>query len=168
LTLDGNYESSNVYLFEGEDWREHQKNQQDFDFIQLPKRERAVNYVVAPLPKRDPKPKPKGRVFKPTNCQDFQFYLNPERLTELEFKEFTIQEQASKLPSEDDDDEEEAPVMAEMVPEEKDELQKLKLSGFSSWTRKDFQGFIKGCEKYGRKDLNAITTMGIISFRKFV
>ena len=37
---------------------------------------------------------------------------------------------------------------------EKEELQKV--GGFTGWTKRDYQAFIRGCEKYGRKDIENI------------
>eukprot|EP00475_Leptophrys_vorax_P038496 TRINITY_DN6803_c0_g1_i1.p1 TRINITY_DN6803_c0_g1~~TRINITY_DN6803_c0_g1_i1.p1 ORF type:complete len:945 (-),score=284.58 TRINITY_DN6803_c0_g1_i1:22-2631(-) len=159
LSLDGNYESANCYLFEGEDWRD-KKNNMEFDFIQLPKRERPALYNnLPPAPKREPKPK-KARVFKPTICHDYQFYKNPERLNALEEKEFNLSTPPEKPENDAESDEEKVTsVVKELVPEEKLELIKLRSSGFSDWSKRDFQHFVKGCEKYGRKDIDSIATM---------
>ena len=32
------------------------------------------------------------------------------------------------------------------------------LQGFSSWTRRDFNSFIRACEKYGRNDIRGIAS----------
>lgn len=32
------------------------------------------------------------------------------------------------------------------------------LQGFSSWTRRDFNTFIRACEKYGRNDIRGIAS----------
>jgi len=39
----------------------------------------------------------------------------------------------------------------DLSPEEQQEKEQLMKEGFSDWTRRDFQAFVKGCEKYGRK-----------------
>jgi len=39
---------------------------------------------------------------------------------------------------------------------EKEELQSV--GGFDSWTKRDYQAFIRGCEKFGRNDLDGIAT----------
>lgn len=33
-----------------------------------------------------------------------------------------------------------------------------KFQGFSNWTRRDFNAFIRACEKYGRNDIKSIAT----------
>ena len=38
---------------------------------------------------------------------------------------------------------------------EKDELLR---QGFSNWTRKDFNAFVRGCELWGRHDLQSVTS----------
>ena len=40
--------------------------------------------------------------------------------------------------------------------EERDKLYYLD-EGFKNWNKKDFQQFVKACEKYGRKDLDSIS-----------
>ena len=36
--------------------------------------------------------------------------------------------------------------------------ERLLAEGFGDWTKKDFRAFISACEKYGRKNLDAIVT----------
>lgn len=43
-----------------------------------------------------------------------------------------------------------------MTEEEKQEKEALLESGFPDWSKRDFQSFIKGCEKYGRHDVASI------------
>eukprot|EP00914_Ancora_sagittata_P003160 GHVO01006530.1.p1 GENE.GHVO01006530.1~~GHVO01006530.1.p1 ORF type:complete len:422 (+),score=93.68 GHVO01006530.1:458-1723(+) len=43
-----------------------------------------------------------------------------------------------------------------LTDEEKEELTILLDEGFSEWTRKDFQSFIRGCELYGRESFDKI------------
>lgn len=37
-------------------------------------------------------------------------------------------------------------------------LTSLELQGFSTWTRRDFNTFIRACEKYGRNDIQSIAS----------
>eukprot|EP00959_Pyramimonas_sp_CCMP1952_P320335 6704123-Pyramimonas_sp.AAC.1 len=40
---------------------------------------------------------------------------------------------------------------------EKAERDRLLTEGFSSWSKRDFNNFVRGCERYGREDLDRIT-----------
>lgn len=40
----------------------------------------------------------------------------------------------------------------EFTEEDEEEKQKLLKDGFSNWSKKDFNHFLKCCEKYGRND----------------
>lgn len=44
-----------------------------------------------------------------------------------------------------------------LTPEENEEKKELIKSGFLSWSREEFKLFINACEKYGRKDIKAIS-----------
>lgn len=43
-----------------------------------------------------------------------------------------------------------------LTEEEQAEKQSLQNTGFGDWHKRDFQAFIRGCERYGREDLNGI------------
>ncbi|CAA2967942.1 ISWI chromatin-remodeling complex ATPase CHR11 [Olea europaea subsp. europaea] len=43
-----------------------------------------------------------------------------------------------------------------MTSEEQDEKERLLEEGFSTWSRRDFNTFIRACEKYGRNDIKNI------------
>jgi len=55
-------------------------------------------------------------------------------------------------------EEEEEQRADDLTPEEQIEKEKLLKQGFHDWTRREFLGFIKGCEKYGRKLYAQIAT----------
>ncbi|XP_045151784.1 probable global transcription activator SNF2L1 isoform X2 [Echinops telfairi] len=121
-----------LYKFEGEDYREKQK---------------------APRPPKQP------------NVQDFQFF--PPRLFELLEKEIlyyrkTIGYKVPKnpdLPSATLAQREEQTKIDGADPltaEETDEREKLLTQGFTNWTKRDFNQFIKANEKYGRDDIDNI------------
>ncbi|EFC39046.1 predicted protein [Naegleria gruberi] len=82
---------------------------------------------------------------------DFQF-LNTKRLLELWEKETQFEQEKKKRKKNKDSDEKEDEEAGELTKEEKSEKRKLLLEGFNNWSKKDFQSFIKGCEKFGRKD----------------
>ncbi|XP_048192307.1 probable global transcription activator SNF2L1 isoform X5 [Perognathus longimembris pacificus] len=121
-----------LYKFEGEDYREKQK---------------------APRPPKQP------------NVQDFQFF--PPRLFELLEKEILYYRKTIgyKVPR---NPETPNPVLAQkeeqkkidgaepLTPEETEEKEKLLTQGFTNWTKRDFNQFIKANEKYGRDDIDNI------------
>ncbi|OIT35863.1 iswi chromatin-remodeling complex atpase chr17 [Nicotiana attenuata] len=43
-----------------------------------------------------------------------------------------------------------------LTAEEQEEKEKLLEEGFSTWSRRDFNAFIRACEKYGRNDIKSI------------
>lgn len=43
-----------------------------------------------------------------------------------------------------------------LTDEERDLMEQLKSEGFPTWTKRDFNAFIRGCEKYGRDRLDEI------------
>jgi hypothetical protein len=84
---------------------------------------------------------------------DYQF-LNVQKLNELEMKEYNLKEKL-KTPELDKKDAEEIEEELILLEEEK---KKLLDEGFLNWSKKDFNAFLKGCEKYGRQDIKNIAT----------
>eukprot|EP00921_Rhytidocystis_pertsovi_P007839 GHVQ01012998.1.p1 GENE.GHVQ01012998.1~~GHVQ01012998.1.p1 ORF type:complete len:1022 (+),score=179.83 GHVQ01012998.1:466-3531(+) len=84
-----------------------------------------------------------GKVTKLPQMQEWQFYRKG-RILELHEKEveFCRTNGYSKCPTE----------------EEREEKQKLLREGFKDWMRKDFMSFVRGCELYGRDDVDRIVT----------
>ncbi|RWS11514.1 SWI/SNF-related matrix-associated actin-dependent regulator of chromatin subfamily A member 5-like isoform X1 [Dinothrombium tinctorium] len=161
---------TSVYKFEGEDYREKQKLT-SLAWIEPPKRERKANYAVdayfrEALRVSEPRAPKAPRPPKQPNVQDFQFF--PPRLFELLDKEIyyyrktvgykvpknpELGSEANKIQREEQrriDDSE--PLTEEEIAEKEDLLQQ----GFTNWTRRDFNQFIKANEKYGRDDLESI------------
>uniref|UniRef100_A0A8R1TZD8 Uncharacterized protein n=1 Tax=Onchocerca volvulus TaxID=6282 RepID=A0A8R1TZD8_ONCVO len=172
LDADSNY---TVYKFEGEDYREKQKNVGGIGYwIEPPKRERKANYQVDAYFREamrgghaEPKAPKAPRPPKQPNVQDFQFY--PKRLFELLEKEVylhrkTIGYRAQRppdLPTKEAErkQKEEQKKIDNAVPlteEERNEKIQLLTQGQSNWSRREFQQFIKANEKYGRHDLENI------------
>ncbi|CAG0902990.1 unnamed protein product [Cyprideis torosa] len=168
LTFDTT-QSTSVYNFEGEDYREKQKIIVD-NWIEPPKRERKANYDISAIfresqgfksqPTRAPRP-PKQPVI-----QDFQFF--PRRLFELLEKEILLyrknikyqvplnsglKENAEKVRKEEQKKIDEAVPLTDQEIQEKE---KLLQRGFSNWSKRDLQQFIKAHEKYGRDDIDSI------------
>jgi SWI/SNF-related matrix-associated actin-dependent regulator of chromatin subfamily A member 5 len=161
---------SSVYQFEGEDYREKQKLSQ-LAWIEPPKRERKANYAVdayfrEALRVSEPRAPKAPRPPKQPNVQDFQFF--PPRLFELLDKEIyyfrktvgykvpknpELGNEASKVQREEQRRIDESEPLTE---EEITEKENLLQEGFTTWTRRDFNQFIKANEKYGRDDMDSI------------
>ncbi|KAF3456147.1 hypothetical protein FNV43_RR00797 [Rhamnella rubrinervis] len=159
-------DSAELYDFDDD------KDENKFDFkkivsenwIEPPKRERKRNYSESEYFKQTMRQggpaKPKEpRIPRMPQLHDFQFF-NTQRLSELYEKEVrylmqTHQKNQLKDTIEVDEPEEVGdPLTAEEV-EEKDRLLE---EGFSSWSRRDFNTFIRACEKYGRNDIKSIAS----------
>ncbi|GLT99194.1 hypothetical protein SLE2022_166470 [Rubroshorea leprosula] len=157
-------DTAELYDFDDE------KDENKFDFkkivsenwIEPPKRERKRNYSESEYFKQTMRQggptKPKEpRIPRMPQLHDFQFF-NTQRLSELYEKEVrylmqTHQKNQVKDTIDVDEPEEGGdPLTAEEL-EEKDRLLE---EGFSSWSRRDFNTFIRACEKYGRNDIKSI------------
>ncbi|KAG9509927.1 putative global transcription activator SNF2L1, partial [Fragariocoptes setiger] len=169
FTLDtGDY---SVYQFQGEDYREKQKLAH-LAWIEPPKRERKANYAVdayfrEALRVSEPRAPKAPRPPKQPNVQDFQFF--PPRLFELLDKEiyFYRKTVGYKVPKNPDLGADAAKVQREeqkkideseaLTEEELQEKEELLNDGFTNWTRRDFNQFIKANERYGRDEYEAIS-----------
>ncbi|BFZ63925.1 chromatin remodeling complex Adenosinetriphosphatase [Saitoella coloradoensis] len=109
------------------------------------------------------------RAPKQVNVQDHQFY--PTRLTELQNKEtaYYRKEQEYKVPladgpdddfdkrvKEQEDAQREIDEAEPLTEEEVAEKEELSTQGFGTWSRRDFQHFIRANERYGRENIKAI------------
>merc|ERR1711992_5248 len=165
FTLDTKPEDS-VYNFEGEDFREKQREEIGMNWIAPPKRERKANYAVdayfrealrtgANEPKAHKAPRPP----KQPIVQDFQFF--PPRLFELLDQEIyhyrksvgykvplntDLGSDAKKIQREEQRKIDDAEELTEDEQLEKEDLLK---EGYSGWTKRDFNQFIRLNEKYG-------------------
>jgi len=173
FTMDTNGEAgtSSVYQFEGEDWREKQKLNALGNWIEPPKRERKANYAVdayfrEALRVSEPKAPKAPRPPKQPIVQDFQFF--PPRLFELLDQEIyyfrktvgykvpkntELGSEASKVQREEQRKIDEAEPLSD---DEILEKETLLSQGFTAWTKRDFNQFIKANEKYGRDDIENI------------
>ncbi|KAM7467073.1 hypothetical protein LguiB_014635 [Lonicera macranthoides] len=90
---------------------------------------------------------------------DFQFF-NTQRLTELYEKEVRHLMQAHQKNQLKDTIEVDEPedLGDPLTAEEQEEKEQLLEEGFSTWTRRDFNTFIRACEKYGRNDIQSIAS----------
>ncbi|CAH1370836.1 unnamed protein product [Tenebrio molitor] len=169
FTVDTPTES--VYKFEGEDYREKQKNIGLCTWIEPPKRERKANYAVdayfrEALRVSEPKAPKAPRPPKQPIVQDFQFF--PPRLFELLDQEIyyyrktlgykvpknlELGPEASKQQREEQRKIDESETLTE---DEQQEKEALLTQGFTNWSKRDFNQFIKANEKYGRDDIENI------------
>lgn len=167
FSLDTPMES--IYSFEGENYKDKQRAT-GLSWIEPPKRERKANYAVdayfrEALRVSEPKAPKAPRPPKQPSVQDFQFF--PPRLFELLDKEIyafrkTIGYRvplnpdlpnASQVRKEEQRKIDEADPLTE---EEIAEKEELLTQGFN-WSKRDFNQFIKACEKYGRNDIDNIS-----------
>ncbi|XP_017778534.1 PREDICTED: chromatin-remodeling complex ATPase chain Iswi isoform X2 [Nicrophorus vespilloides] len=171
FTVDAPTES--VYQFEGEDYREKQKTLSLSNWIEPPKRERKANYAVdayfrEALRVSEPKA-PKNQAPRPPKqpiVQDFQFF--PPRLFELLDQEIYFYRktlgykvpknmefgsEANKHQKEEQRKIDESDALTE---EEAVEKESLLTQGFTNWSKRDFNQFIKANEKFGRDDIENI------------
>ncbi|KAK7303148.1 hypothetical protein RJT34_14049 [Clitoria ternatea] len=159
-------DTAELYDFDDE------KDENRFDFkkivsenwIEPPKRERKRNYSESEYFKQTlrqggpTKPK-EPRIPRMPQLHDFQFF-NTQRLSELYEKEvrYLMQtHQKNQLKDSIDVDETED-VGDPLTAEELEEKERLLEEGFSSWSRRDFNTFIRACEKYGRNDIKSIAS----------
>lgn len=163
--------TDSVYQFEGEDYREKQKILGIGNWIEPPKRERKANYAVdayfrEALRVSEPKAPKAPRPPKQPIVQDFQFF--PPRLFELLDQEIyhfrkslgykvpknpELGPEAARVQKEEQRKIDEAELLTE---EEITEKENLLTQGFTNWTKRDFNQFIKANEKYGRDDIENI------------
>lgn len=178
LNFDGNYESSSLYEFEGEDFKGAKT-------LNIPKpktpdqasrRTTVKTYdekkvfqdmmgfkATAPKVKRLPN-------FRPTKFHDFRFFKTPDRILELEERQFysSIKDDDGFLEGWKDTveflsfpGEKRAAILKKVfVPltkKEEKELDKLRSSGFPSWKRSEYQAFVRACAAVGRQDIEGIT-----------
>ena len=165
-------EEKSLYEYEGKDYSKKGKLAWS---LSLPKRVTKQNYdeneyYRNALHGKDPKGAP--RPPKPLQVADFQFFdvMRLEELREVEMRNYEFRKaQYDKLrtavggsnvdPAEQEALEREmervAPPLSEEQLEEKDRLMQ---DGFTQWSRRDLNNFIRGLEEYGRDDIRAVAT----------
>merc|ERR1711992_117803 len=173
FTLDTKEEKS-LYNFKGEDFREKQRDEIGMAWIAPPKRERKANYAVDAYFKEalrtgsnEPKAHKAPRPPKQPIVQDFQFY--PPRLFELLDQEIYHYRQnvGYKVPLNPDfgsdtkriqkEEQKKIDEADELTEDEQIEKEDLLKEGYSGWTKRDFNQFIRLNEKYGRDDIENIS-----------
>ncbi|GMJ14061.1 chromatin remodeling factor17 [Hibiscus trionum] len=148
------------------------KDENKFDFkkiatenwIEPPKRERKRNYSESEYFKQTlrqgapAKPK-EPRIPRMPQLHEFQFF-NTQRLSELYEKEvrYLMQTHQKNQVKDTIDEAEPEDGGDPLTAEELEEKEQLLEEGFSSWSRRDFNAFIRACEKYGRNDIKSIAS----------
>ncbi|KAK7331335.1 hypothetical protein VNO77_25557 [Canavalia gladiata] len=159
-------DTAELYDFDDE------KDENKFDFkkivsenwIEPPKRERKRNYSESEYFKQTMRQggptKPKEpRIPRMPQLHDFQFF-NTQRLSELYEKEvrYLMQTHQKNQIKDSIDVDEPEEIGDPLTAEELEEKERLLEEGFSSWSRRDFNTFIRACEKYGRNDIKGIAS----------
>ncbi|XP_009606862.1 ISWI chromatin-remodeling complex ATPase CHR11 isoform X1 [Nicotiana tomentosiformis] len=157
-------DTADLYDFDDE----KDENKTDFkkiaseNWIEPPKRERKRNYSESEYFKQTmrqsgPARPKEPRIPRMPQLHDFQFF-NTQRLSELYEKEVRYLMQTHQKNQLKDTIEVEEPegVGEPLTAEEQEEKEKLLEEGFSTWSRRDFNAFIRACEKYGRNDIKSI------------
>ncbi|XP_022842473.1 ISWI chromatin-remodeling complex ATPase CHR11 [Olea europaea var. sylvestris] len=159
-------DTSDLYDFDDE----KDENKLDFkkiagdNWIEPPKRERKRNYSESEYFKQTMRQSGPARTKEPRiprmpQLHDFQFFNN-QRLSELYEKEVRYLMQANQRNQIKDTIEVEEPEDSgePLTAEEQEEKEQLLEEGFSTWSRRDFNTFIRACEKYGRNDIRSIAS----------
>ncbi|KAL6548477.1 hypothetical protein OROGR_008898 [Orobanche gracilis] len=148
------------------------KDENKFDFkkivsenwVEPSRRERKRNYSESEYFKQTMRQsgpaRPKDpRIPRMPQLHDFQFF-NTQRLSELYEKEVRhLMQMNQKNQVKDTIEVDEPEDMGEpLTAEEQEEKERLLEEGFSTWSRRDFNTFIRACEKYGRNDIKSIAS----------
>jgi SWI/SNF-related matrix-associated actin-dependent regulator of chromatin subfamily A member 5 len=172
------FTSESAYEWNGQDFT-NKKKEIGINWINPAKRERKEqSYSMDKYYKQalstggrvaDTKPKA-PRAPKQVTVHDYQFF--PPTLRDLQDREtaYHRKEIGYKVPLPEGADEDLSDREAEraldqaeidnatpLTEEEQEEKQRLSQQGFADWNRRDFQQFVNGSAKYGRKDYEAIS-----------
>lgn len=174
------FSSESTYEWNGQTFTTERKKDIGLNWINPAKRERKEQFYSIDKYYRqalatggrtaDPKPKV-PRAPKQISVHDWQFF--PPGLQELQEKETAYfhkeigykaqlpegpEEELSDREAERDLDQQEIDDAVPLTEEEQAEKAKMSEQGFSHWNRRDFQQFINGSAKFGRKDYVGIST----------
>ncbi|XP_059632685.1 ISWI chromatin-remodeling complex ATPase CHR11 [Cornus florida] len=134
------------------------------NWIEPPKRERKRNYSESEYFKQTmrqggPTKPREPRIPRMPQLHDFQFF-NTQRLNELYEKEVRyLMQTHQKNQLKDTIDVDESEELGDpLTAEEQEEKELLLEEGFSTWSRRDFNTFLRACEKYGRNDVKSIAS----------
>eukprot|EP00871_Galdieria_phlegrea_P001679 jgi/Galph1/2511/GphlegSOOS_G1164.1 len=151
--------SNSVYQFEGEDYRGKRSNTNNSFFLDVGKRERRKIYEDSEprqtnhTTTRATSERPKQRLKPPKEptLHDFQFF-DSQRLQEIFEEEKKAVDEYNRIAEEAVKEGKEAPPVPELLPADKEQEKQILLSeGFGNWSRREFQAFVRGCERHGRE-----------------
>jgi SWI/SNF-related matrix-associated actin-dependent regulator of chromatin subfamily A member 5 len=157
FTMDGGMGS--VYDWEDKDYKQLSVGA---GWVEPSKRDRKKNYnedeYFRSLSAKENQGAKLPRMPKMPVTYDFQFY-NSSRLNELIEKEKNAIISRHTLSTEEQVEGEDAPptpVIEDLTEEEQAEKEKLLTEGFHDWTKRDFNNYVRACEKWGRTSLKEI------------
>jgi len=157
-------DTKSVYQFEGEDYRGKRTNTNNSFFLDVGKRERRKIYEEPDVRQsshnapRSTSERPKQRLKPPKEptLHDFQFF-DAQRLQEIFEEEKRAVDEYNKIAEEAVKQGKEAPPVPELLPADKEQEKQILLSeGFGNWSRREFQAFVRGCERHGREAYETI------------
>ncbi|KAH7654970.1 Calcium/calmodulin-dependent protein kinase protein [Dioscorea alata] len=144
-----------------------EKDESSFDFkkvvcenwVEPPKRERRRNhletdYYSETVKQVGPSKTKERKMPRMPHMHDFQFF-NAQRLNELFEKEVSCNLGTYQRKDASDGDES-GDLVHSLTVEEQKEKEQLLQEGFPTWTRRDFNAFVRACEQYGRNDIKNI------------
>eukprot|EP00127_Corallochytrium_limacisporum_P006544 Clim_evm16s230 gene=Clim_evmTU16s230 len=173
MTFDFSDETGpNMYEFEGKDFKKDGGQSAVAGWIEPPKRKREANYSIdsyfrealrtrAPAEPKAPRPPKQPKV------EDYEFY--PAKLYDLmkrevlwyrkqiNYKAAKANEEEGRTEADRLREQEEIDNAEPLTEEEQAEKDKLLEEGFSEWQKRDFNQYIKACERYGRNDIESIS-----------
>ncbi|EOD29579.1 hypothetical protein EMIHUDRAFT_468537 [Emiliania huxleyi CCMP1516] len=160
FTLDGQERS--MYELDGQDWSKGSEAATQWS-LSLPKRITKQNYDETAHQQRAGL-----RMPKQVQIHDFQFFdarrlhaLRDQEVAHWQWKQDRVLARRAREEDEEGEDELTRKASAAGVPPlsdaELDEREALLRDGFSSWSRKDFNAFVKACERHGRDDVASIS-----------
>uniref|UniRef100_A0A0N5BZ03 Chromatin-remodeling complex ATPase chain Iswi n=1 Tax=Strongyloides papillosus TaxID=174720 RepID=A0A0N5BZ03_STREA len=170
FSMDTTNGTDSLYNFEGKDFSS-KKNTDEF-FFEMPKRERKNNIYanIKNTIKKDKENKFEISMPKQVQLKDYHFY--PSELTEIQEREMNYYKQVKGIPAEvpDKNDGKSKKELTKirkelqkkidnalpLTVEEQSLKKELIKQGFGNWGKKEFNNFVKACEKYGRDDFEAI------------
>merc|ERR1711871_748268 len=155
FTMDGGMGS--VYDWEDKDYKSENIGA---NWVEPAKRDRKKNYnedaYFRNLSAKDASGAKMPKMPKMPVTYDFQFY-NSTRLNELIDKEKTAILAKHQLQTVDQSDGAvDLPEIIELTEEEQGEKEELLAQGFQEWSKRDFNNYVRACEKWGRNNVKEI------------
>jgi SWI/SNF-related matrix-associated actin-dependent regulator of chromatin subfamily A member 5 len=169
--LSANGQSGSLYEWEGEDFATSSGPSAagGHKWIELAKRERkatySVDYYYREALRVHPKKDRPAKAPVPKSCIIHDHQLFPEAIKPLLEKEIRHHQRTVgyKLTEADVEDAKERAAQQRLIDtatpltaKEQRTRDDLFSQGFPDWSKKDFLAFIRGCERFGRKDLEAV------------